>query len=372
MEPFLLTPGPLTTSLTTKQAMLRDWGSRDAEFIRLNARVRERLVELAGGRGTHVCVPLQGSGTFIVEAMLATMVPPDGKVLLLVNGAYGKRMIRMCEYHRRAHTAIEVPEDQPVDPGAADGALVADPAITHVAVVHCETTSGVLNPVAKVAEVVARRGRRLLIDSMSAFGAIPLDAARIPFDAMVSSANKCLEGVPGMGFVFADKHALAAAEGNCHSLAMDLFDQHRYMAKTGQWRFTPPTHVVAALHEALLQYAEEGGLPARHRRYARNCQALLDGMAELGLRSFLPAAIQAPIIVTFHAPQDPRYHFKDFYEGVKAKGFILYPGKLTQVETFRVGCIGDVDATQMHAAVAAIAEVLQALHINLPSSGSHP
>ncbi len=166
-----------------------------------------------------------------------------------------------------------------------------------------------------------------------------------------------------MGFVFADKQALATAQGNCHSLAMDLFDQHSYMAKTGQWRFTPPTHVVAALHEALLQYNEEGGLPARHQRYADNCQALLDGMAALGLRSFLPAAIQAPIIVTFHAPQDPRYQFKDFYERVKAKGFILYPGKLTQVETFRVGCIGHVDPTGMQAAVKAIAEVLQEMEV---------
>jgi 2-aminoethylphosphonate-pyruvate transaminase len=166
-----------------------------------------------------------------------------------------------------------------------------------------------------------------------------------------------------MGFVFAQKQALAAAQGNSHSLAMDLFDQHSYMAKTGQWRFTPPTHVVAALHEALLQYNEEGGLPARHQRYANNCQALLDGMAELGLRSFLPAAIQAPIIVTFHAPKDPRYQFKEFYERVKAKGFILYPGKLTQVETFRVGCIGHVNQAEMQAAVAAVAEVLQEMNV---------
>ena len=208
-------------------------------------------------------------------------------------------------------------------------------------------------------EVVKRHGKRLVIDAMSSFGALPIDAREVPFEALIAASGKCLEGVPGIGFVFAEKHALAAAQGNCHSLAMDLFDQHSYMVKTGQWRFTPPTHVVAALHEALLQYAEEGGLPARHQRYANNCQALLDGMAELGVRSFLPAAIQAPIIATFHAPDDPRYQFKAFYERVKAKGFILYPGKLTQVETFRVGCIGHVDAAGMRAAVKAIAEVLQ-------------
>jgi 2-aminoethylphosphonate-pyruvate transaminase len=190
-----------------------------------------------------------------------------------------------------------------------------------------------------------------------------VDAAKIPFDALIAASGKCLEGVPGMGFVFARKEALDAAAGNSHSLAMDLHDQYTYMAKTGQWRFTPPTHVVAALHEALLQYKEEGGLTARNVRYADNCKTLIDGMAELGLRSFLSADIQAPIIVTFHAPRDARYQFKDFYERVKAKGFILYPGKLTQVETFRVGCIGHVDRAGMQAAVDAIAEVLREMEV---------
>mgnify|MGYP002261463386 CR=1 FL=1 len=249
--------------------------------------------------------------------------------------------------------------------------LQAYKAITHCALTHCDTSTGILTPLAETPLVVKTQGKRLIIDAMSSFGALPIDAPDVPFDALIAASGKCLEGVPGMGFVFTDKQALAAAQGNCHSLAMDLFDQHAYMAKTGQWRFTPPTHVVAALHEALLQYAEEGGLPARHQRYARNCQALLDGMAELGLRSFLPAQIQAPIIVTFHAPYDPRYQFKDFYERVKAKGFILYPGKLTQVETFRVGCIGHVDAADMHAAVTAIADVLHAMGITLYSSGAH-
>ncbi|QXQ16874.1 2-aminoethylphosphonate--pyruvate transaminase [Pseudomonas tolaasii] len=370
--PILLTPGPLTTSARTRQAMLVDWGSWDDRFNQLTASVCEQLLAIVHGTDSHHCVPLQGSGTFAVEAAIGTLVPRDGKVLVLINGAYGKRLAKICEVIGREFSTFETAEDQPTTAADVDRLLHADGAITHVALIHCETSTGILNPLPEIAQVVKRHGKRLIIDAMSSFGALPIDAREVPFDALIAASGKCLEGVPGMGFVFADKHALAAAEGNCHSLAMDLFDQHRYMAKTGQWRFTPPTHVVAALHEALLQYAEEGGLPARHRRYARNCQALLDGMAELGLRSFLPAAIQAPIIVTFHAPQDPRYHFKDFYEGVKAKGFILYPGKLTQVETFRVGCIGDVDATQMHAAVAAIAEVLQALHINLPSSGSHP
>ncbi|MCP3750847.1 2-aminoethylphosphonate--pyruvate transaminase [Pseudomonas sp. SBB6] len=361
--PLLLTPGPLTTSARTRQAMMVDWGSWDRDFNQLTASLCERLLTIVNGTDSHHCVPLQGSGTFAVEAAIGTLVPRDGKVLVLINGAYGQRLAKICKVLGRACSIFETAEDQPTTAADVDRLLAADSSITHVALIHCETSTGILNPLAQIAQVIARHGKRLIIDAMSSFGALPIDARHVPFDALIAASGKCLEGVPGMGFVFANKQSLAAAEGNSPSLAMDLQDQHAYMAKTGQWRFTPPTHVVAALHEALLQYTEEGGLPARHQRYASNCKTLLDGMAAIGLRSFLPAEIQAPIIVTFHAPQDPRYQFKDFYERVKAKGFILYPGKLTQVETFRVGCIGCVGPEGMQAAVNAIAHVLQEMEV---------
>lgn len=361
--PILLTPGPLTTSLRTRQAMLVDWGSWDDRFNQLTASLCEQLLAIINGSDTHHCVPLQGSGTFAVEAAMGTLVPRNGHVLVLINGAYGKRLAKICEVLGRRFSTFETAEDQPTTAADVERLLKADPSISHVALIHCETSTGILNPLSDIAAVIARHGKRLIIDAMSSFGALPIDAQEIAFDALIAASGKCLEGVPGMGFVFARKEALANAAGNAHSLAMDLQDQHAYMAKTGQWRFTPPTHVVAALHEALLQYNEEGGLPARHKRYANNCQTLLDGMARLGLRSFLPAAIQAPIIVTFHAPKDPRYDFKTFYERVKAKGFILYPGKLTQVETFRVGCIGHVSSIDMHAAVTAIAQALGEMEV---------
>lgn len=361
--PILLTPGPLTTSLRTRQAMLVDWGSWDDRFNQLTASLSEQLLAIINGSDTHHCVPLQGSGTFAVEAAIGTLVPRDGNVLVLINGAYGKRLAKICEVLGRRFSTFEAAEDQPTTAADVERLLKADPSISHVALIHCETSTGILNPLSDIAAVIARHGKRLIIDAMSSFGALPIDAQEIAFDALIAASGKCLEGVPGMGFVFARKEALANAAGNAHSLAMDLKDQHAYMAKTGQWRFTPPTHVVAALHEALLQYNEEGGLPARHKRYANNCQTLLDGMARLGLRSFLPAAIQAPIIVTFHAPKDPRYDFKTFYERVKAKGFILYPGKLTQVETFRVGCIGHVNQAEMQAAVNAVGQVLQEMEV---------
>lgn len=357
-DPWLLTPGPLTTSLTTKQAMLHDWGSRDAEFIRINSRVRERLLDLAGGRGTHVCVPLQGSGTFIVEAMIGTLVPPAGRLLVLVNGAYGKRMVRMCEYYRRACRSLEVSEDRAVDPAALDAALARDAAITHVAVVHCETTSGVLNPIEEIAAITARRGRRLLIDAMSAFGAIPLDVARIPCDAVAASANKCLEGVPGIGFALVRQAALEAAKGNAPSLSLDLHDQWTAMEKTGQWRFTPPIHVIVALDQALSEHTAEGGVAGRGARYRHNCAVLVAGLRAMGFGTLLPDALQAPIIVTVHMPADPRFRFETFYERLGQRGFVIYPGKLTVADSFRIGCIGRLGEAEMRGALGAIRDVL--------------
>jgi 2-aminoethylphosphonate-pyruvate transaminase len=358
-DPFLLTPGPLTISLRTKQAMLRDWGSWDADFNRITARLREGLLAIVHGAGTHECVPMQGSGTFSVEAAIGTLVPREaGHVLVPVNGAYCQRIAKICRVLGRRLTTIDYAEDAQVRPEDIDAALARDPSITHVALVHCETSTGILNPLHEVALVVARHGKGLIVDAMSSFGALDIDARTTPFDAVIAASGKCLEGPPGMGFVIARRAALEASAGNSHSLAMDLHDQWLYMNRTTQWRFTPPTHVVAALDAALAQYVAEGGLVARGARYARNCGQLIDGMARLGLKSFLPAAIQAPIIVTFHAPADPRYAFKPFYEAVKRRGYILYPGKLTSVETFRVGCMGQLGERGIEGAVAAVREVL--------------
>ena len=357
-DPWLLTPGPLTTSRTVKEAMLRDWGSRDAEFIKLNARVRERLVELAGGHGTHVCVPLQGSGTFIVEAMLGTLVPPSGKLAVLVNGAYGKRMVRICEYLRRGCVALETAEDTPVSAATLDASLDADPAITHVVVVQCETTSGVLNPVEEIAAVTARHHRRLLVDAMSAFGALPLDAARVPYDALVASSNKCLEGVPGVGFAIIRQTALEEARGNAHALSFDLHDQWVAMERTGQWRFTPPTHVLAALDQALAEHAAEGGTAGRGARYAKNCRILVDGLRALGFETLLPDALQAPIIVTVRMPADPKFNFETLYDRLSRRGYVIYPGKLTVADSFRIGCIGRLGEAEMRGALDNIKQIL--------------
>ena len=362
-DPILLTPGPLTTSLATKSAMLRDWGSWDAKFNAVTARVREKLLAVIDGADSHVCVPLQGSGTFAVEAAFNTLVPRDGHVLVLINGAYGKRMAKLTTMMGRKTSTFEVGDDVLTTAQDVQRLLTQDPSITHVGLIHCETSTGILNPLQEIATVVESHGKSLVVDAMSSFGALPIDARNTRFDALIAASGKCIEGPPGMGFVLVRKSVLEKCAGNSTSLALDLYDQWVYMEKTTQWRYTPPTHVVVAFNIALDQHVAEGGQPGRLARYKKNCDTLLAGMTELGFKLFLKPEIQAPIILTFHAPPDPAYNFKEFYARVRDKGFILYPGKLTAVETFRVGCIGAIGADEMRQAVNVVRDTLREMGI---------
>ena len=311
-DPWLLTPGPLTTSATVKAAMQHDFGSRDKRFIAINRRIRERLLDIAGVRDTHVCVPVQGSGTFAVEATIGTLTRLDSHLLILVNGAYGRRIAKICDYYGRRYTVLESAEDVPNDTDAVEQALRTDPTLSHVVAVHCETTSGILNPIEAVAEITASAGRSLIVDTMSAFGAIELDATQIAFDAVVASANKCLEGVPGLGFAIIRKSVLESCAGNAPSLSLDLYDQWQGLEANAQWRFTPPTHVIAAFDQALTEHEAEGGVAGRGARYRRNCDILIDGMRSMGFVPLLADELQAPIIVTFHMPADPKFDFQNF------------------------------------------------------------
>lgn len=356
--PWLFTPGPINTDAETKRAMLRDYGSRDTDFIALTSRVCARLAAIANAGESHVCVPIQGSGTFAVEAALGTLVPRSGKVLVLANGVYGRRIAQICEISGRDFVLFETEEIEPPQPADVAKALAADTGITHVVAVHCETTSGILNPLEDIAAVARKAGRRLIVDAMSTFGILPLDAGALGCDALIASSNKCLEGAPGMGFVIARRDVLEGAAGNCHSLALDLHEQWRFLERTGQWRFTPPTHVMAALNAALDLYEAEGGREARLARYRRNCEVLVAGMRRLGFETLIPDRLQAPVIVTFRVPADPAFRFERFYEALRRRGFVIYPGKLTKAETFRVGCIGAIGEAQMTALVEAVAEVM--------------
>ncbi len=354
MPPLLLTPGPLTTSDQTRAALGRDWGSREADFIALSEGIRARLAALAGVERTHVAVPVQGSGTFAVEAAIQTLVPRNGRLLVLVNGAYGRRATEIARRLGRAYITLEAPEDQRIPPGRVAEALAADKLITDVMLIHCETTSGLLNPLPEIAACVHQAGRRLLVDAMSSFGAIPIDGARSPFTALIGSANKGLEGVPGLGFVIVETAYLQTCAHTASSLSLDLFDQWCGFESNGQWRFTPPVQVVAALGAALDQLQAEGGIAARHARYRRNCDVLVQGMRAAGFTPYIESDLQAPVIVTFRIPPGTWFQFQSFYEYLHARGIVIYPGKLTHEPSFRIGCIGAIDSGDIKRALVEI------------------
>ena len=363
-EPYLLTPGPLTTAYEVKEAMLKDWGSWDEDFRDLTKKLRKNLLSLLGPRkNLYDCVPIQGSGTFAVESMLGTFIPKDGKLLVLANGAYGLRAAQTMDYLNRDYHLLDKGDYLPPRGSEVADILENDKAITHVLVIHCETSSGILNPLEEIGAVVKSAGRKLLIDSMSAFGAVPVDPEKIDFEAMVSSANKCIEGVPGFGFVFAKLSALEAAKGNCHSLSLDVEAQWSAMEKSGQWRFTPPTHVVAAFLTALEIHEEEGGVAGRGARYTNNRDVMVSGMRDLGFETLLDERWLSPIIVTFFCPADRAFEFTKFYDLMKSEGYIIYPGKLTVVDSFRIGCIGRMDAHVMKGVVFAAKKALETMGV---------
>jgi 2-aminoethylphosphonate-pyruvate transaminase len=365
---LLFTPGPLTTSLSVKQAMLHDAGSWHAEFNAVVASIRERLLAIAGvsRHDGWEAIPLQGSGTFGVEAVFQTAVPPRGKVVVLANGAYGERMGQMLQHAQIDHVMLRTDEDTPPNPSALEDLLAGDSSFTHAAVVHCETTTGILNPIAPLGRVAKRHGLVYIVDAMSSFGAIPIDPPGCGIDFLVSSSNKCIEGVPGFSFVIGRRAELLACEGRSRSLSLDLLGQLRGFEKNGQFRFTPPTHAILAFDQALRELEMEGGVEGRFVRYRRNHEVLVGGMRELGFRPFLDPAVQAPIITAFHTPRDERFSFDELYRILADRGFIIYPGKLTRVSTFRIGNIGRVFPADLEQLVDATRRALLEMGCAVP------
>lgn len=361
---LLLTPGPLTTSKTVKQVMLNDFCTWDDDYNSIVTEIRQKLVRLATASDDFTSVLMQGSGTFAVEATLGSVVPHDGKLLAVNNGAYGKRIIQIAQRIQIPATELYHVETEPADASRIDAILTADPQITHVAVVHCETTTGMLNPVQEIGEVVKKHNRSYIVDAMSSFGGIPLSIDELSADYLVSSANKCIQGVPGFGFVIARRAALEASAGRARSLSLDLYDQWVEMEnKGGKWRYTSPTHVVRAFAQALVELEAEGGVAARHRRYSENHRVLIEGMEQLGFRSLLAAEHRSPFITSFLFPADPKFTFESFYQAVKRRRFVLYPGKVSQAETFRIGTIGHVFPDDIRQLCVAIGEAMTELSV---------
>lgn len=365
-DKVLFTPGPLTTSQTVKQAMLRDWGSRDRAFIELVANVRQRLVGLANASPReYTTVLMQGSGTFGVESVLSSTIPSNGKVLLVTNGAYGQRLVQMAKVLKLDHVVLSYPEDQTIQPSDVEKSLSADASIVAVAMVHCETTTGMINPVEQVGSIVHRHGKRFIVDAMSSFGAVPLDVPQAHIDYIVSSANKCIEGVPGFSFVVCRLDALKETEGWARSLSLDLYSQWKGLEVSGQFRFTPPTHALLAFHQALKELEEEGGVASRGERYRRNYQVLVEGMRKIGFVEYLPSEQQGYIITSFRSPTHPNYDFEKFYGLLNDRGYVIYPGKVSNADCFRIGNIGRIFESDVRGLLAAIREVLDEMNVSL-------
>ena len=357
---LLLTPGPLSTTATVRAAMLQDSCTWDADYNQgVVEPIRRELVRLATGpeyESDYSAVLLQGSGSYVVESVLGSAIGVDECLLIINNGAYGARMGEMARCLGLRHHELDCGETTRPEPAAIEAMLARHPEITHLAMVHCETTTGMLNPLEEVAELCQRRGIRLIVDAMSSFGGIPIDMGRLGIEFLISSANKCIQGVPGFGFVIARRAALVACAGRARSVSLDLHAQWQTMEQQGgKWRFTSPTHTVLAFAQALRELDEEGGIAARHQRYSENQRTLVAGMAALGFAPLLPEQWQSPIITAFYSPAHPDYRFADFYQRLKAQGFVIYPGKVSQADCFRIGNIGDVTPERVRDLLAAMA-----------------
>ena len=352
---LLLTPGPLSTTKSVKATMFRDWCTWDDDYNGIVEAIRSKLVDLATPYSGYTAVLMQGSGTFSVEATVGTVVPAEGKILVIANGHYGDRIALITRVLRIPTVLLDFGEVGFPDLDRVESALKANPDVTHVAVVHCETTTGMLNPVAEIGALVREFGKTYIVDAMSSFGGIPLDASAMGASYLISSSNKCIQGVPGFGFVIARRQDLEGCEGQARSLSLDLYDQWKEMeTKAGKWRYTSPTHVVRAFAQALRELDEEGGITARYERYRANHRLLVEGMEDLGFQCLLPAACRSPIITSFLNPSHPDFSFKRFYSKLKARGFVIYPGKVTHADTFRIGNIGHVFPEDMKQLLKAV------------------
>ena len=362
--PYLLTPGPLTTSRSVKQAMLADYGSRDAEFRTIVADIRRELLRLAGCDGSYECVIVQGSGTFAMEAALGSLCPAKRKkTLVIANGNYGDRAAHILETLGRPMVKVDRGDSQPPREKDLVHALDTETDISHVWLVHCETTSGIVNPIQDLAKIAKERKKIVMLDAMSSFGALPLDMVADNIDVMVSSSNKCIEGVPGFSYVILKKELLLAAEGKCHSVVLDLFTQWKGLEANGQFRFTPPTHSIVAFRQALRELEAEGGISMRLQRYHANATELISRMRAMGFKPLLKDEDAGPIIQTFLTPRDPKFDFEHFYESLRARGFAIYPGKLTKRPSFRIGTIGQLDLKTIRAFARVVEEVLKEMDV---------
>ena len=360
---LLFTPGPLNTSNITKKSTLIDLGSRDKDFIRINKSLFDNILKLGNANKGYVCLPIQGSGTFGLEATFSTLLTNKSKVLILTNGIYANRLITICKKIKKNYLVLKFNENVAMSIDRIEKILFKNKSISHVSVVHCETSSGILNPLDEISTLCKKYKKKLIVDAMSSFGGIEINIKKKNIDALVSSANKCLEGIPGFSFSIIKRTTLSTLKGNANTLSLDLFDQWKGFLKNKQWRFTPPTHSIVALTSALEELKKEGGIKNRNKRYKKNYQTLINGMNKMGFKCYLDNNLHSPIIISFQMPRHSKFNFNSFYNNLSELGFIIYPGGITNKKTFRIGCIGNIYPKHIKMLLKQIKKVLLKMNI---------
>lgn len=358
----LHTPGPANTTPSVRAAMTRDIGAWDRELIDLCKDIRQSILEIAGASETdYACVLMQGSGTFAIEAAISTAIPRGGRLLVVRNGAYGERIATITRRLNIDLVDLPSPETQPTDIEQVLRALVDHPEITHLAVVHCETTTGVMNDIVTLLKRVRaiRPDVVTIVDAMSSFGAESIDMNDGLIDWLVASSNKCLQGTPGIGFVVARIARLTECAGRARGLSLDLHDQWLAARTHGRFRYTPPTHVLLALNQSLIELKIES-TAARLERYRGLRDRLIEGMNARGFKALIQPEHRSAIITTFLNPADRPFDFDTFYQRLQAEGFVIYPGKISKVDCFRVGHLGDLQIADIDDLIAAVDRVMAA------------
>ena len=360
----LLTPGPICCLDEIKQRMMIDYGSRDKRFLSIVDDIRRKLLAVSNtSPETHSTVLMQGCGTMGIESVISSVIPCQGVLAVFSNGSYGRRAVEIANAHQIKTHHIRLPENKQVTPVLVLDTMIAHPEITHVHVVHHETTTGTLNPVYDIGTTIHAHNPDicLIVDAMSSYGGIPLDVEGAEIDFLISSSNKCIESVPGFSYIIARRESLERARGNARTVTLDLVDQWDGLEKTGQFRFTPPTHSVVAFNHAIDLLVDEGGIDVRYQKYMAYNTYLREEMKKMG---FEPYEVEIgnesnppPIITSYRYPTDT-FDFEKFYMMLAERKVIIYPGKLTNELLFRVGNIGAITWDDLKYTVLCVKEVV--------------
>jgi 2-aminoethylphosphonate aminotransferase len=369
---ILLNPGPATTTDTVKKSLVvPDICPREREFSVLLNEIRNDLVRIVHGDDQYTSVLFAGSGTAVMDSVINSVIPGNKKIAVIVNGAYGERLVRIARTYKIPCLPIIFDWREKPDLKKLDRLLKNDTSVCCVALVHHETTTGILNPITEVGRIVKKYNCTYIVDAISSYAGIPIDIKESKADFLLSTSNKCIQGMAGLAFVVCKKSALESIKNyEKRSFYLDLYNQYDYLEKTGQTPFTPPVQIAYALKQAIKEYFEEGG-DRRYARYTENWKTLRSGLLDLGFTLLLKEDQESHILLTVIEPEAKNFDFEKMHDYLYDLGFTIYPGKLKQ-KTFRLANMGAIYPADITAFLTALKEYLKEHHIILKSGTNLP